>query len=42
MIYELDDAQIESALAADEARGVAVRVLLSADIGAQRPARRQR
>ncbi len=29
VIYELDDAQIESALAADEQRGVAVRVILS-------------
>jgi cardiolipin synthase len=29
-MYELDDPQIESALAADEARGVAVRVILSA------------
>lgn len=30
VMYELDDARIESALAADEARGVAVRVILSA------------
>ena len=29
VMYELDDAQIEAALAADEARGVAVRVILS-------------
>jgi cardiolipin synthase A/B len=29
-MYELDDKQIEAALAADEARGVAVRVILSA------------
>ena len=29
VMYELDDTQIESALAADEARGVAVRVILS-------------
>jgi phosphatidylserine/phosphatidylglycerophosphate/cardiolipin synthase-like enzyme len=30
VMYELDDAQVEAALAADERRGVAVRVLLSA------------
>ena len=30
VMYELDDAQMEAALAADERRGVAVRVLLSA------------
>ncbi len=30
VIYELDDAQVEAALAADERRGVAVRVLLGA------------
>jgi phosphatidylserine/phosphatidylglycerophosphate/cardiolipin synthase-like enzyme len=30
VMYELDDAQVESVLAADERRGVAVRVLLSA------------
>lgn len=29
VMYELDDARVESALAADEARGVAVRVILS-------------
>ncbi|HUC01465.1 MAG TPA: phospholipase D-like domain-containing protein [Candidatus Paceibacterota bacterium] len=30
VMYELDDAQVESALAVDEARGVAVRVILGA------------
>jgi cardiolipin synthase len=30
VMYELDDARVESALVADEARGVAVRVILSA------------